>query len=112
QDGTFGRLMPDGMQYRYDAEGKLEKIYHRFEDNALELQYNGKGELIRVEETADAGRYIDVGYYRLGRDPAFPPDADENTPNAYHDGKIARLVDYTDRDVAFHYDPTGLLESR
>jgi RHS repeat-associated protein len=112
KDGTFGRLTPDGMQYRYDAEGKLEKIYHRFEENALELQYNGKGELIRVEETADAGRYIDVGYYRLGSDDEFRQDVDETTSNAYHDGKIAKLVDSSDRDVKFHYDVTGLLESR
>ena len=112
QDGTFGRLTPDGMQYRYSPDGKLEKIYHRYEDNALELQYNTHGELIRVQESEDPQRYIDVGYYRLPGDSEFRTNIDVITSNAYHDGKIAKLIDFTDRDVEFYYDATGLLERR
>jgi RHS repeat-associated protein len=111
KDGTFGRLTPDGMQYRYDGDGRLIKIYHRYEKNALELAYNRHGELVRVEDVA-TGRAIDVGYWRLPGDSQFDSTLDRVTSNAYHDGKIHRLVDFTNRDVEFWYDDGGLLERR
>jgi RHS repeat-associated protein len=111
--GEFARLTPDGMQFWYTKRGRLERIYHRYPENRHGLIYNERDELIRiVDESVDADRFLDLGYYRLASDPLFTPNLDEQTDNVFLAGKIARLLDYAGRDVLFFYTDDGLLERR
>ena len=110
KDGRYARLEPDGTQYWYNTAGKLTKIYDRYDKNALELVYNQRGELIRIKDELD--RPLEIGYWRLSNNPERRPNIDQTTPNSAVAGKIARLLDYSNRDVLFYYDNKGMLERR
>lgn len=109
KDERFARLLPDGTQFWYSPQGRLETIYDRYTNNVHVLRYNFRGELIRIEDqSVDAARYLDIGYYRTQFEPLSSP-ADERTPNLTLLGRIHRLKDYAGREVIFTYDPSGLL---
>ncbi len=110
--GQFARLTPGGVQYWYDADGRLAKIFDRYPNNRHELSYNHRGELRRIAEAStEAGRYLEIGYYRFESDPAFEVGLDVETTNGRHAGKIARLMDHTGRDVLYRYDDGGKLST-
>ncbi len=112
-DGQFVRLTPGGMQYFYDKLGRLEKIYHRYEKNYHVLSYNERGELIRIEDkSVDSPRYLDIGYYRKAGDRMFDAAFDLETGNRFLNGRIARIVDYAEREVKFEYTAEGVLQRR
>lgn len=116
QDGRYVRLDPDGKQTWFDARGRLTRLYDRYEQNFIELFYNARGQLIRIHD--DVGRPLDIGYYRQANDPSFRAGVDLTPPAGSLAarlavlGRIARLRDYSGRDVRFHYTADGLLERR
>ena len=112
-DGNFLRVTPAGTQYWYASNGRLEKIYDRWDENRHVLTYNDRDELIRIDdESVDEDRFVRIGYYRFGSDPILDPDVDLETDKAFVAGKIARLVDSIGREVEFEYNDDGLLERR
>lgn len=112
-DGQFARLTPNGTQYWYNRLGRLEVIYDRYPKNELRFQYNERDELVRIiDRSVAVTRHLKLGYYRLNGDSLFVSDLDETTDNRYLAGKVARLKDYTDRDILFYYDECGQMERR
>ncbi len=113
-DGQFARLTPDGMQYWYSKQGRLEKIYHRYTKNSQQLAYNERGELVRIsDKTIDNDkRFLGIGYFRLSNDPDLVSELDESTEKPFVVGKVARLKDYSGRDVLFKYSDDGILLER
>jgi RHS repeat-associated protein len=113
-DGQFARLTPDGTQYWYSKQGRLEKIYDRYTKNWLSLAYNSRGELIRITDKSidNDQRYLEVGYYRLASDPDLRGGLDDPTPMPFIAGRICRLRDYAGRDVRFNYSNDGILLER
>jgi RHS repeat-associated protein len=109
KDGRFARLTPDGTQFWYDPDGKLSKIYDRFEENTIKLFYNRRRELVQIKDELD--RAIDLGWYRFPLDPLLGP-LDTVTQLAHEAGKIALVRDYSGRDFRYRYDPQGLLQER
>jgi RHS repeat-associated protein len=110
KDGRFVRVEPDGRQYWFNGAGRLAKIYDRFDKNSIELAYNTRGELIRIFD--ELKRPLEVAYHRLQNDPERRPNIDVTTTRTAHAGKIARLIDYSKRDILYHYTDDGLLERR
>jgi RHS repeat-associated protein len=112
-DGQFLRVTPDGTQYWYAAGGRLERIYHRWEENRHVLTYNDRDELIRIDdESVTEERFLRIGYFRFANDPIFDADVDLETDSAFVAGKIARLVDSVGREIEFEYNDDGLLQKR
>jgi RHS repeat-associated protein len=113
-DGQFARLTPDGMQFWYSSGGRLEKIYHRYTRNVIHLAYNERGELVRLTDGSipDEARFLRLGYFRFPSDPEADFQLDRPTAEPFVAGKIARLMDYTGREILFDYTPDGLLEKR
>jgi RHS repeat-associated protein len=110
--GQFARLTPDGTQYWYSALGRLDKIHDKYPKNEIRLEYNSRGDLRRVtDESVVADRFVEVGYWRLQND-IDSALLDQSTSNPYIAGKIARLRDYTDRNIDFFYDECGVLTNR
>ncbi len=115
-DRRFGRLTPDGTQYWYGSDGRLEKIHSRYVKrdprNTIALEYNGDGELTRiVDKSVETPRFLKIGYYRFqGGTAVVPPDV--ATGVAAKVGKIARIEDYTGRDVLFDYNANGEMTKR
>jgi RHS repeat-associated protein len=114
-DGRFGRLTPDGTQYWYGPDGRLEKICSRYVKrdarNCIELEYNVDGELTRiVDRSVETPHYLRLGYYRFEGAAVGPQDV--TTTVAAKVGKIARLEDYTGRDVLFDYNANGEMTHR
>ncbi len=114
KEGTFERLTPGGMRFRYARDGKLQTILDRFPKNRHELQYDRNGWLVRIDDrSVSAPRYVRFGYCRRqGTDPDFDPTVDMNTANPRVEGKICRLLDYAGGDVLFQYDSDGFLTNR
>jgi len=118
KDQKYARLMPDGQQYWYSAEGRLQAIYDRYSTNAHLLHYNDRGELARIEDkSVTTARYLEIGYYRNPEELIPPGSEDVHTTNRYAAGRIARLADFTEddhpeRDVWFEYSEKGELEVR
>jgi RHS repeat-associated protein len=110
KDGSYARLEPDGTQYWYNPSGKLRKVYDRYDNNSLEMVYNGRGELIRILD--ELRRNLDIGYWRLPYQPEHRLGLDRVTSQHAVAGKICSLRDYSGRDVLFFYDAKGLLERR
>ena len=111
-DGQFGRLTPDGTQFWYGSRGKLEHLYNRYETNRQELIYNEKGELIQIEDrSVSVPRFLQIGYWRPAAE-VVDATLDSPTSDGSKIGKIARLKDYTGRDIQFDYTPCGELEVR
>lgn len=116
-DGQFARLTPDGRQFWYSRQGRLEKIYHRYVKNFHKLVYNQRGELIKIIDgtIANDQRFLEIGHYRLAGDAEFISNLDEITPKIFIAGKIARIKDYTGsagRVIDFFYTDDGILEKR
>ena len=87
-DGNFLRVTPEGMQFWYAANGRLERIYHRYDQNQHVLHYNERDELVRVDdESVDDDRFVRLGYFRFPSDPSFDADVDRETDNAFVAGK-------------------------
>ncbi len=113
KDGQFVRLTPGGMQFWHDKTGRFTKVYDRYPLNHHVLEYNTRGQLTAiVDKSVKEDRFLKVGWYRLATDPDFDQDFDEKTSNALIAGKIARLKDFTDRDVLFEYNDDGTLKLR
>jgi RHS repeat-associated protein len=113
RDGKFARLTPGGSQFWYSGKGRLQAIYDRFPKNKLRFDYNLRDELVLItDESVSVRRDLKLGYWRFAADPLFEPAVDRSTTNSYIAGKIARLLDYTGRDVLFFYTDEGLLERR
>ena len=116
KDGRYVRLDSDGKQTWYTPSGRLSRMYDRYEKNFIDLVYNRRGQLVRIYD--DVGRPLDIGYYRVGSDTEFRAGIDETLPAAGAStrfaalGRIARLKDYSGRDVLFFYTADGLLERR
>jgi RHS repeat-associated protein len=110
RDGRFVKLDPDGVQHWYNSAGRLAKIYDRYDTNSLEMVYNRRGELIRILD--DVRRPVEIGYWRLENDVERRPNIDVITTNPRIAGKIAKIEDYSKRDVLFFYTSDGLLERR
>lgn len=116
KDGRYVRLDVDGKQTWFHPNGRLARIYDRYEKNFIGLVYNKRGDLTRIYD--DVGRPLDIGYYRLGADAEFRAGVDETLPATGATtrwaalGRIARLKDYSGRDVLFFYSANGLLERR
>jgi RHS repeat-associated protein len=110
KDRKFASLESDGTQYWFGADGKLERIYDRYTDNAHTLVYNRRRELITILDELD--RPVEIGYWRWASDPIFRSGADEGTTKPYLVGKICRITDYSNRDVLYFYTDDGLLERR
>lgn len=117
--GQFVRLTPDGMQYWYSRQGRLEKIYHRHKLNWQELVYNELGELTRITDKSytSTERYVELGYYRYQGDPAIRTGLDEVTAESFVIGRVCRIRDhtwqrFTETDVIYHYTADGLLQER
>ena len=113
-DGQFGRLTPNGTQYWYNPAGRLEHIYDRYVTNRQELVYNGQGQLVQItDESVSKARFLQIGYWR-GADDVQDPKLDRPALDGeeFKVGKIARLKDYTGRDILFDYTPCGELEVR
>ncbi|MCA9517627.1 MAG: Ig-like domain-containing protein, partial [Myxococcales bacterium] len=110
--GQLARLTPDGTQYWYAADGRLEKIYDRYPDNRHLFLYDERGLLVRVEdESVAADRFVDLGYYRFPADPLFRGALDEPTGNPRLVGRVRRLRDHTGREVLYGYDDEARLTS-
>lgn len=108
-DGRFARLTRDGRQFWYEPDGRLATIYDRYDTNAIKLRYNQRGQLVRILDELD--RAIEVGWYRAATDPAFGTfDVASSDPKRV--GHIARVRDYSSREVRYEYDANGLLERR
>jgi RHS repeat-associated protein len=113
KDGTFERLTPNGLRYRYAANGRLQTILDRFPLNRHELEYDDNGWLVRITDASvESDRYVLFGYYRHRRDPLFTADLDMETENAYIEGKVCRLMDSGGADVLLQYDNEGFLTNR
>lgn len=114
KDGRFERLTPAGTRYRYASSGRLESIIDAYPENRHDLQYDRNGWLVRIDDhSVTVPRYLEIGHYRRrSSDPDFVSDLDENTENAYLEGLICRLRDFTGRDVLFQYDSQGFLTNR
>lgn len=109
-DGRFARLEPDGTQYWYSGQGRLEVIYDRYVNNSIHCNYNTRGDLVQILD--ELQRPLDIGYFRFANDPDLKAGLDESTDNAFIAGKIHRLKDFSPRDILFHYDADGILERR
>jgi RHS repeat-associated protein len=109
--GQFARLTADGTQYWYTPLGRLEKIYHRYALNRIDLVYNERGELRTVvDRSVSAPRYLELGYYRASAFDLFEAGLDEIAPQRGSLHRIARIRDYTgDRDCLYSYDLEGRL---
>ncbi|MCC6619867.1 MAG: Ig-like domain-containing protein [Deltaproteobacteria bacterium] len=108
--GQLVRVTPDGEQYWYAADGRLEKIYDRYAANWHRLIYNQRGWLVRIEdESVPAERWLDVGWYLDPNDPLFRGGIDETPTSWVVSGKIRRLKDYTGREVLYSYNAEGQL---
>lgn len=105
--GEYARLTREGMQYWYSPAGRLERVYDRYPENQFELVYNTAGELVRIHD--ELRRTLDIGYYRRETDRNRRLGIDETTSESAVVGRIARLVDYSGRDVLYHYNAAGLL---
>src|SRR5262249_49184565 len=87
--GKFVRTTPDGMTYIYLANGRLQRILHRYRDNNLELYYTTRGELRRIEDHSLPNwntdethrRALELTYYRKRGDVIRDGDV-ETTSNA------------------------------
>lgn len=113
KDGTFERLTPDGMRYRYAVNGRLETITDRFPKNRHELSYDLNGWLRRIDDrSVTTERYVEFGYYRPDDDGEFVNGLDERTTNPFWLGKVCRLRDFAGRDVVYTYNDEGLLIRR
>ncbi|MGV3774763.1 MAG: Ig-like domain-containing protein, partial [Verrucomicrobiales bacterium] len=111
KDGRFARLEADGKQFWHNPNGRLEKIYDRFDKNSIEMVYNDRGELIKILD--ELGRALEIGYFRAPGDSRhFKQGVDEIVTRIQDLGKIARLKDYSNRDVLFEYSTDGLLKKR
>lgn len=110
KDGRYVKLDPDGTQHWYNPAGRLAKIYDRYDTNSLEMVYNRRGDLIRILD--DVRRPVEIGYWRMEHDPERRGNIDIVTTNPRIAGKIAKLEDYSKRDVLFFYTSDGLLERR
>ncbi|MDW8382032.1 MAG: Ig-like domain-containing protein [Verrucomicrobiota bacterium] len=113
-DGQFARLTPDGMQFWYSSRGRLEKIYHRYPKNFIQLGYNERGDLVRLTDGSipNEARFLRIGYFRFPSDPDADFAVDRPTTEPFVAGKIARLMDYTGREILYDYTSDGLLERR
>lgn len=113
-DGQFARLTPDGMQFWYSSRGRLEKIYHRYTKNFIQLGYNERGDLVRLTDGSipNEARFLRIGYFRFPSDPDADFQIDRPTSEPFVAGKIARLMDYTGREILYDYTADGLLEKR
>jgi RHS repeat-associated protein len=109
-DGQYAMLDAEGLQYWFDADGRLARIYDKHDINSIHLSYNRRGELIRIQ--GDNHAYLDIGYYRRQTDPLFRSNIDESATQDWAQGKIHRLLDHTGRDVLFFYSDDGILEKR
>jgi RHS repeat-associated protein len=109
--GEFTRLTPDGTQYWYASDGRLLRIYDRYPENQHVLEYNERGELIRIVDKSVRGdRFLEIGYYRLTG--GTQGNIDLDTSSGFVNGRIAQLKDYAGRLTTFKYSVAGVLESR
>lgn len=109
--GEFCRLTPDGMQFWYAADGRLLRIRHRHPKNLQVLDYNDRGDLVRITDmSVEPPRTLRIGHYRLAGD--MQSDIDEETDSAFVAGQVCTLVDPADRKWTFEYAPTGALIRR
>ena len=89
-DGTYDlTLQRSSSVYHFGADGSLASIEDDY-GNAIAFTYSG-GELIRAEDLAGSGRYLDV-YWGA-------------------DGRISTIADHTGRFVEYEYNAAGLLIS-
>ncbi|NJK89877.1 MAG: hypothetical protein HC923_11095, partial [Myxococcales bacterium] len=132
RDGTFGRLTPDGTRYRYLADGRLERIEHRYESpdpaggqlHRQVLAYE-RGRLRRISDLTypQAVRHLELGYVLRTSDvrqELTPPRGGGAAPNSLDDdvasgspshlGRLARVVDFVGRTIELSYDAEGRLE--
>lgn len=108
-DGHYARLDPDGTQTWFDAQGRLIRLYDRYDGNSLELLYNAAGQLVRILD--ELRRPVKIGYWRMTGDSHFnSPDALTTEPRVA--GLICCLEDYSGRRIQYRYSAQGLLESR
>jgi len=121
-DGGFGRLTPDGTQYRYSDRGVLQSIIEKHGEeppevngepgpsNRHELIYRS-GRLREIHDRCVTGdRFIRIGYYLTPQSRGYEPNLDLTEQNLTDQdvagqmvpppapldaflGKIARLVD-------------------
>jgi RHS repeat-associated protein len=113
KDGKFERLTPDGMRYKYAANGRLETIVDRFPKNRHEMEYERNGWLRRIDDrSVSDDRFVEFGYYRRDNDSEFVEGLDLRSDNAFLLGKVCRLRDYAGRDVLYFYSDDGLLIRR
>ncbi len=109
--GEFCRLTPGGSQYWYAADGRLLRIKDKYDQNIHALDYNTRGELIRINDLSvntDPPRALEIGYYRLAGD--THSDLDQVTDSAFVAGQICALRDFAKRVTKYKYFPTGLLQ--
>lgn len=106
-NGLFLRLDPDGTLNWFNIFGRLVKIEDRFK-NKLKFLYDARGALNLVKDELD--REVQIGYYRAKDDPDFRTGVDAEAPNDASLRKICRILDYSGRDLTYHYDANGLLE--
>jgi RHS repeat-associated protein len=114
KDGRFERIESDGTRYRYTPDGRLETLMDRYPKNRHDLTYDSNGWLVRIDDGSVATpRFVQFGHFRRQQsDPDFTPGLDINTVNPFLEGKICRLLDYTGRDILYHYDEEGFLTNR
>lgn len=111
QDNTYGRLTPDGKQYLYRPDGKLQYIYDTYPVNYHQLEYDTGGLLTRITDHSVTGdRFIKIGYYR----PQSQVTAGLDMPasNPLWNNRICRLLNYAGADVLFTYNDNALLTER
>jgi len=121
--GELMRVTPDGTQYLYRSDGKLSKVTDRYPLNYHLLDYNDRGELVKITDHSVQGdRYLKLGYWRKSMgdtafdstevDPVEHTTVDLVTPNERHVGRICHLVDYAGRIITYEYDDKGMLKTR
>ncbi len=104
----YCRLTPAGTQFWYAEDGRLLRIKDRHTANRHELEYNSRGELLKISDfSVDPPRTLELGRYRLAGDAQSGLDATTNS--AFVAGQICALRDFAGRVVNYEYTPTGTL---
>lgn len=109
--GEFCRLNPGGMQFWYAKDGRLLRIKDKYDNNIHVLDYNARGELIRINDlsvSTDPPRALHIGYYRLEGD--TQSEMDQVTASAFVAGQICAIRDFADRTNVYKYFDTGVLQ--